>query len=219
MEETRQTKGEQHIRALMQTLSPESDRYRILASASQFKASWAELGERLVDVSQKSLFEEWGFNSFAEYCSRELRIRRATADKLLLAYRFLQKQEPGVLQRHQEHQPLPDYRSVDLLRRAHEEEEFTPDQYRDLRESVIEEERSLPTIRRQFQDVTRLREESAVARQRQARAALGAARRLQTALEPLAELTARHRPALDILITELSEVVEQENEAGETGRD
>lgn len=204
MDEVKQSKGEKHIEQLMQELQPDSDRYRVLATAKQFKASWAELGERLIQVSQRSLFKDWGYDSFSDYCSREIRIRKATAEKLTLAYRFLERQEPGLLARSEGLQPLPDYRSIDLLRRAHEEGQFEPEQYQALREAVVEDERSLPVVRKQFQEVTRAREEQVTTRLRQARVALSTARRLQTALEPLDDVAARHRAALDSLLAELA---------------
>ena len=204
MNEIKQTKGEKYIEQLMQELQPESDRYRVLASAKQFKASWAELGERLVNVSQRNLFRDWGYDSFGDYCSREIRIRKGTAEKLTLAYKFLEREEPAVLARSEGLQALPDYRSVDLLRRAQEEGQFEPEQYQALREAVVEDERSLPVVRKQFQEVTRAREESITTSLRLARTSLSTARRLLTTLEPMGELYVKNKPFIDGLIMELA---------------
>ena len=209
MNDVKQTKAEKYIEQLMQELTPDSDRYRVLATAKQFKASWAELGERLVNVSQRSLFRDWGYDSFGDYCSREIRIRKATAEKLTMAYKFLEREEPGVLARNEGLQPLPDYRSVDLLRRAQEEEQFEPEQYRALREAVVEEDRSLPVVRKQFQGVTRAKEEMITTTLRQARIALSAARRLQTNLESMGEIYVKHKTFLDNLISDLAGAEEQ----------
>jgi len=54
-----------------------------------------------------------------------------------------------VLERKEE-RPLPDFRSVDLLRQAREEQAFSPADYNDLRRTVLEEDRSHPTAARQF---------------------------------------------------------------------
>lgn len=209
MSEIKQTKAEKYIEQLMQELQPESDRYRVLATAKQFKASWAELGERLVNVNQHSLFRDWGYDSFGDYCSREIRIRKATAEKLTLAYRFLEREEPGVLARKDSLQPLPDYRSIDLLRRAQEEGQFEPEQYQALREAVVEDERSLPVVRKQFQEVTRAKEETITTNLRQARLALNTARRLLTALEPMGEVHVKNRPALESLVADLASLEEE----------
>ena len=209
MDDVKQTKAEKYIEQLMQELTPDSDRYRVLATAKQFKASWAELGERLVNVSQRSLFRDWGYDSFGDYCSREIRIRKATAEKLTMAYRFLEREEPGVLARNEGLKPLPDYRSVDLLRRAQEEEQFEPEQYQALREAVVEDDRSLPVVRKRFQEVTRAKEELITTTLRQARIALSASRRLQTNLEPMGEVNVKYKPFLDSLIADLAVAEEQ----------
>ncbi|MBW2511368.1 MAG: cyclodeaminase/cyclohydrolase family protein, partial [Deltaproteobacteria bacterium] len=152
MTEATKTSGAQHIEQLMQQLAPDSERYRVLASARQFKSSWVELGEWLARVSNSNQFSDWGYTTFEDYCTKEVRIRRKTAEKLLLAYRFLERKEPGLLERKAGH-PLPDYRSVDLLRQAEEERPFSMAEYAELRESVIEQEHSHPTVARQFRDM------------------------------------------------------------------
>jgi len=131
MTEANKTSGAQHIEQLMQQLPPDSERYRVLASARQFKSSWVELGEWLARVSNSNQFSDWGYTTFEDYCTKEVRIRRKTAEKLLLAYRFLERKEPGLLERKAGH-PLPDYRSVDLLRQADEERPFSMAEYAEL---------------------------------------------------------------------------------------
>lgn len=184
METTAQpAKGAQHIELLLQQLPPDSERYQVLISAKRFKSSWAELGESLTRVANTGQFHAWGYTSFEDYCTREIRIRRQTADKLLLAFRFLEREEPGVLERKNE-RPLPDFRSVDLLRQAREEQAFSPADYNDLRRTVLEEDRSHPTAARQFRDM--LQEYQPDRRgERRCQGALSAARRLSNALAEL----------------------------------
>jgi hypothetical protein len=183
MEQPAPAKGAQHIEQLLQQLPPDSERYQVLISAKRFKSSWAELGASLTRVANTGQFHAWGYPSFEDYCTREIRIRRQTADKLLLAFRFLEREEPGVLERKDE-RPLPDFRSVDLLRQAREEQAFSPADYNDLRRTVLEEERSHPTAARQFRDM--LQEYQPDRRgERRCQGALSAARRLGNALAEL----------------------------------
>lgn len=197
MEETSPNKGARHIEQLLQQLPPDSERYRVLISARRFKSSWAELGESLTRVANTGQFHDWGYTSFEDYCAKEIRIRRQTADKLLLAFRFLEREEPGILER-QEERPLPDFRSVDLLRQAREEQSFSPDHYNELRRTILEEDRSHPTAARQFRDM--LQEYQPDRRtERRCQGALSAARRLSNAL---AELDAVP-PDLDRAVQEL----------------
>ena len=198
MEQEKQTKGSQHIEQLMQQLPPESERYQVLATAKQFKSSWVELGESLAKVSNSKSFSEWGFTSFEDYCTKEVRIRRQTAEKLLLAYRFLERKEPGLLER-QKGRPLPDYRSVDLLRQADEGQQFSMEEYSELRQAVIDKERNHPLIAKQFRDVTHNHQPE----QRtihQHRNALMAARRLSTSLQEVSDVPAEFSQAVDGLI-------------------
>jgi hypothetical protein len=80
--------------------------------------------------------------------------------------------------------PLPDFRSVDMLRQAREEQAFSPEAYNELRRTVIEEDRSHPTVARQFRDFV---QESQPDRRGEYRCqgALSAARRLSNALAGL----------------------------------
>jgi hypothetical protein len=204
MDQTPPSKGARHIEELLQQIPPESERYQVLVSVRRFKSSWAELGEWLTRVANSGQFQEWGYASFEEYCSREIRIRRQTADKLLLAYRFLEREEPGVLARRDQH-PIPDYRSVDLLRQAREEQPLEPEEYNSLRQAVFEEERSHPVLLRQFRDLTEPKQPATDLDRKQLRAALAAARRLQTALTPLNVVSDVHRETLGSLIQTLEE--------------
>ena len=186
MEEKSPTKGSQHIEQLMRQLPPESERYQVLATAKQFKSSWVELGEWLAKVSNKKQFSEWGFTSFEDYCTKEIRIRRQTAEKLLLALRFLERREPSLLER-KEGRPLPDYRSIDLLRKADEREHFSMEEYSELRQAVIEEERNHPSVAKQFREMTHSHQPEQKTLH-QHRNALLAAKRLATSLQEIAEV-------------------------------
>ena len=203
MEQTNKSKGSQHIEQLMQQLSPESERYQALATAKQFKSSWIELGEWLARISNSKQFSEWGFTSFEDYCTREIRIRRQTAEKLLLAFRFLERREPGLLERKTGH-PLPDYRSVDLLRQTDEEKHFSMAEYGELRQSVIEEERSHPSVAKQFRDMNHSHQPDQKALH-QYRNALMSAKRLSTSLQEIPDVPYGLSEAVKQLVSFLEE--------------
>ena len=212
MDQNLPTKGAQHIEQLLQQLPPDSERYQVLISAKRFKSSWAELGESLTRVANTGQFHAWGYPSFEDYCSREIRIRRQTADKLLLAFRFLEREEPGVLERKDE-RPLPDFRSVDLLRQAREEQAFSPADYNDLRRTVLEEDRSHPTAARQFREMLQEYQPDR-RRERHCQGALSAARRLSNALAELEAVP----PDLERAVQELVGYLEGRWEEEKLGR-
>jgi hypothetical protein len=185
MREAAKTKGELIIEQLMRELDPSSPRYMVLATARQFKSSWVELGEQLIKVKNQGEFQGWGYDTFDDYCSKEIRIRKETARKLTLAYRYLEQEEPNLLGAERRLQPLPDYRAIDLLRQAREEQGFSEDEYARLRESVIENERSLPTVQKQFREVAQIHNPPEIDPLKQIRSALATARRLNDQLEEL----------------------------------
>ena len=221
MPETPKSSSERHIETIMEQLEPGSDRYVVLDKAKQFKSSWVELGEKLLQVSSKGRFREWGYDSFDEYCVQEIRIKRGTAEKLTMAYRFMEKEEPQLLNAREnvreELKPLPDYRSVDLLRKAKEEKGFSEEEYGKLRKSVVEEERSHPTVLKQYKEVAALREE--VNPQTPVKATLSAAKRLDSALRGLNDPPALYLAQVGEMIAHLEEElealgVESQGEAG-----
>jgi hypothetical protein len=188
MNDNPKSKGELVIERIMQELDPTSPRYQVLATAKRFKSSWVELGEKLLQIQKAAQFREWGYDSFEDYCSREIRIKKPTAQKLTLAYRYLEKDEPELLVRQTELKPLPDYRSVELLRQAREEKAFSEDEYAELRRAVIEDERSHPTVLKRFKEVAAARAEEPPDPAVPLKSALAAARRLETALRAVADL-------------------------------
>ncbi len=198
-----QSSGERHIEKIMEQLEPGSERYQVLDTAKRFKSSWVELGDKLLQVSSRGHFREWGYQSFEDYCTQEVRIKKGTAEKLTLAYRYMEKQEPELLARRTELKPLPDFRSVDLLRQAKEEKQFSDDEYAELRKSVVEDERSHPTVLKRFKEVAAIHNTEPADPFLPFKAGLAAARRLDTALRSIADVPAGHRENVIALIAHL----------------
>ncbi len=213
MDQEKKSRGEQVIEQLMAQLDPQSERYRVLAVARRFKSTWVELGEQLLKVSRQELFRSWGYDTFADYCAKEVRVRRPTAEKLTLAYRYLEQEEPQLLARSTELKPLPDYRSVDLLRQAREEQHLPPEQYAELRKAVIDDERSHPTVLKRFREAAATQRPAEEEERQALQGALAAARRLSVALKALPELPSEHADPVVHLIT----LLEERLKAGEEG--
>jgi hypothetical protein len=149
----RKTRGEVAIQSQLQTLDPGSERYKTLAAARDFKASWVELGERLTVVHESEKFLAWGYTSFEAYCRRELHIKGDTAAKLTRSYSFLRDHEPGVLKGRQERE-MPPLDVVDMLSLARERSKVSEGDLRNIREEVFAPDNN-PT---KSQVVRRLRE-------------------------------------------------------------
>ena len=207
MDTSPKTLGARHIEEMLQKLPVDSERYQILSCAKQFKSSWVELGELLARVCQNQHFKEWGFTSFEQYCTKEVRIRRQTAEKLLLAFRFLERKEPDLLHNRAK-QPIPDYRSIDLLREAEENKHLQDKDYTNLRNVIIEEGRSHPSVVKQYREMT-LDQRTGQMPEFFYKSALIAAKRLATSLKHLDDVPKGIEASIGGLIDHLQTQVEQ----------
>lgn len=195
------SKGEMQIERLMKDLDPDSERFRVLASARRFKSSWVELGEKLLAVQAGDRYREWGYTSFEEYCAREVHIRRPTVEKLTLAYRFLEREEPHLLARQTELKPLPDFRTVDLLRQAKEEQALPEEAYAALRQAVMDDDLTPPTVRKRLREFNQTPDFATPVV-----TALAALLRLEKAMAALPSLEYRHTENLKQLHAALEEL-------------
>lgn len=209
MEPSVRTRAETLIDQLMQQLDPSSPRYHVLASARQFKSSWVELGEWLLKVKREGLHQEWGYQDFIDYCRKEVRIQQPTAEKLTQAYRYLAQREPELLRQGKDLQPFPDYRSIDLLRQAEEQPQLSQDEISQLRHAVLQDNRSFPTVRQRFNQVSQAHRDTSEQRRLALRSALSAGRRLKNALgelgDPQEEIVGPLERLLAALESELQE--------------
>lgn len=139
---TKKPKSIHRLEAQMESLSPETLRYRVLESARNFKSSWIELGQCLYAVYKDKLYRDWGHGSFDIYCAKEIGIRQQTAVKLLKSYYFLEKEEPDYLKKQtgDESKPAqtPSFESVNALRLAKQSQRISEKDYEKVREQVLE---------------------------------------------------------------------------------
>jgi hypothetical protein len=126
-------------------------RDKTLDVARRHKASWIELGQYLFSISKNKLFKEWGYLSFEAYCVKELKIREATASKLLKSYMFLEKEEPRMVKpeymAEEEPKKIPDYESVNLLRLAKQNQHIPVQEFAELRHDVLDEAKEFKDVR------------------------------------------------------------------------
>lgn len=151
------TKAISQIEGKMEDLDETSLRYRVLQSARNFKTSWIELGNYLQAVFQEKHYKRWGYTSFESYCSREIAIKTTTALKLLRSYYFLESEEPAFLKERlsstEKVVALPSVDSVDILRRARNRQNLDADDYRSLRDSVLEKGEEPKEVRYKLKNI------------------------------------------------------------------
>jgi hypothetical protein len=131
-------------------VSEEAFRHTVLVAANRFKATWFELGKLLIKVRDDALFEPWGYETFEDYCWKELRVRRNTALKLTRSFAFLSKYEPKAVQNEEVADRAPPLEVVEVLAGADERGQISADEYRSIRDSIWEEEKPTPELRREL---------------------------------------------------------------------
>jgi hypothetical protein len=132
-------------------------REKVMQAATDFKNCWRTLAVALNVVSNNKLYEAWGYDTFDDYVTKEVKIKKATAAKLLISYRFLRAQEPqyfkppqkdanGVELEVEVKKELPSLEAVDILKKA--KTNLEEKQYKKVRNDIIEEERDLSDVKR-----------------------------------------------------------------------
>jgi hypothetical protein len=135
-------------------------RHQVLVTAQKFKSSWVELGGLLVKVREAGSWEGWGFKSFEDYCTRELRIKKQTALKLTSSYGFLARHERGLVDRPslavvsdpqpRQERPTPAFEVISVLAGAEERGQLGEEDYRELRETIWTDDRPAAQLAREL---------------------------------------------------------------------
>lgn len=196
-------------------------RVHVVRRAQDFKRSWVKMAEALVEVRNRESYLQWGYEDFYSYCSLELQLKQATADKLTGSYVALQRHAPAVLKRDGLNERIPTCDAVDYFAKAlRKDAKHDADDERavdsgvvdELRQAVFEEGAPVTELRKRFNPVLNPKPEGA--EQMDAiRRATATARRLERMLE---EIDGLRRPtvratldSLETLRDELTDLLER----------
>jgi len=195
-------------------------RVHVVRRAREFKRSWVMMAEALVEVRNRESYLEWGYDDFYPYCSLELQIKQATADKLTGSYVALKRHAPSVLKRDGLNERIPTCDAVDYFAKALQKapDNDAPDRAIDqevvdeLRYAVFEEGAPVSDLRKRFNPVFNPKPEGAEAIDT-IRRATATIRRLERTIE---EIDGLRRPtvrasldALEALREELTDLLER----------
>lgn len=120
----------------------------VLLASKRFKSSWVEMGKLLVEVLQTNAWKEWGHESFDGYCYKELRLKKATVDKLTKSYQFLDKHEPKAMAQQDIAEVAPPFEVIEVLAGAEARGQLTGQEYRSIRDSIWNPETSVSELKR-----------------------------------------------------------------------
>jgi hypothetical protein len=141
-------------------------RVDIVRRAERFKRSWVELAEGLWKLRKQRSYETWGYNDLHEYCQKELHLKAATLDKLLVSFGTLRAHAPEVLKRDGVSRDIPSLEVVDYFARALPADDAGQTGVRkrldapkgvldELRSAVFDEGQSLGELRKRFDPILR----------------------------------------------------------------
>lgn len=195
-------------------------RVHVVRRAREFKRSWVMMAEALVEVRNRESYLDWGYEDFYTYCSLELQLKQATADKLTGSYVALKRHAPSVLKRDGLNERIPTCDAVDYFAKALQknpsndgaERAVAEEVVDELRHAVFEEGAPVSDLRKRFNPV--FNPKPAGAEQMDTlRRATAAVRRLERTIE---EIDGLPRPtvrasldALEALREDLSALLER----------
>lgn len=142
----------------LETLDPSSVRYRVLIALRKFRSSWVELGKMLTEVAYGGDYKEWGYEDFEVYCARELGLKKPTVNKLMISYKYMQKNEPDRLTAHDEWDgsgvppEVPDYQTVELLHKANERTDIDNEQKDRFHQLAFEDNAEEGVLRKEIRE-------------------------------------------------------------------
>jgi hypothetical protein len=148
------TKTDRKMEDTMLAVADDPVRADTLQKARAFKRTWLELAEALTRVSDKRLWERWGYSDFDAYCRKELHLRGSTVAKLLGSYRFLETSAPRVIERARDTEtfdmPIPSVATVDFVKRATEEGNADEETLRTIHRVAFDEGAEAPVLKKSF---------------------------------------------------------------------
>jgi hypothetical protein len=217
--------------ALEQMLARSGDdprRLELVRRAQRFKRSWLELAEALHELRKSRAYEAWGYAGLEDYCHKELSIRPATVDKLLLSFSTVERHAPEVLERDGVARNIPSLEAIDYFTRALGDEQ-RPGPFRrldagdemieQLRSAVFDEGQNVRELRERFNPVLNPRSEHAEDSET-ARKARAAAQRLHEIVPSVPGLSearvGRVLAVLEALLSDLDAMLDKQ--AAKTAR-
>jgi hypothetical protein len=194
------------------------DRQRldVVQRARRFKRSWVDMAEALVAVRRSEVWQKWGYADFYEYCTDELQIRKATADKLTGSYFALREHAPAVLDRDGVEGTIPSIDAVDFFARALERgrdrdgagTEAPAEVIGQLRRAVFDDATPVAVLRREFNPILHPRAEGEAELDAMLKTR-NAARRIQNVLPSIEGLSKRRVSEVDAVLDGLGEDLER----------
>lgn len=150
------------LEQMLERTGNDPKRLDVVRRAQRFKRSWVELAEALHGLRKTHAYQAWGYSDLQDYCQKELALRPATVDKLLLSFSTLERHAPDVLQRDGVARNIPSVEAIDYFTRALGDEDrpgpvrrldAADDMIEQLRSAVFDEGQNVRELRERFNPV------------------------------------------------------------------
>jgi hypothetical protein len=149
------TKTDREMEDRMLAVADDPERVDALSRARRFKRSWLELAEALSGVYERESWLRWGFDSFDDYCRKELHLKKGTVAKLMGSFNFLKATAPRVIERSRSEpsSPIPSLHAVDFVARAAERGAADDEVMEEMQRAVFEEGADVPVLSRRYKEI------------------------------------------------------------------
>jgi hypothetical protein len=205
------TRAEEKLEDAIRAHAGDDERVLVLERAKRFKRTWIELAEALVNVREGETFLRWGYGSFDEYVTRELKLKRGTVDKLCASFGFLRANAPRLVRDEADDVvgPVPSWQAVDFVARAEERGAASPEVLDEMKRAVFDEGAPAPALSRKYREVA-FPVADGEKRERLFAQMIATARRLADLVaEPEAHLPGGLGERVEAVVGELCEVIER----------
>lgn len=122
-------------------------RQTALEALNRHRCGWIQLGKALVEVVSNDTWREWGYDKFTEYCKQELGLTIMTAKEMMMAYEYIQKNQPSLLNNLLDNPYVPDYHTLATLSKAVENGKVSDDRETTIRDALFNEDNRVESTR------------------------------------------------------------------------
>lgn len=117
-------------------------RQEVVKNVQEVKRAWVKLGTAVLSVHTPRLYFAWGYNTFEEYCEKELKIHFSTIYQVMASTLFLMRDQPDIYQSLMEGEKqvadaLPSYHAIYLLEKKRAKLQKKK-KYEELRKQLFE---------------------------------------------------------------------------------
>ncbi|MEW6571356.1 MAG: hypothetical protein AB1390_09315 [Nitrospirota bacterium] len=132
-------------------------RQDVLSSLHELKSAWVKLGTAVMSVQIPRLYLKFGYETFEEYCEKELKLHRTTVYEIINSTLLIMRHKPEVYtqlmkEKKQADKALPSYHSLAMLKKKQKQLEKSG-KFTDLLDQLLNEGLSTRDLETKIKEV------------------------------------------------------------------